>query len=82
MKVTILYFAVVRELVGRGEEERELPPDVRTVGDVARHLESVHAPLEGRLGAVRLARNEVFADAGEAIAEGDVIALIPPVSGG
>ncbi len=82
MKVTVLYFAVVRELVGVAEEERELPSEVRTIGDVARYLEGVHGALAGRLGAVRIARNEVFAEGSEGIAEGDVIALIPPVSGG
>ena len=37
---------------------------------------------EGRLASVRFARNEEFAESRDAIAEGDVIALIPPVAGG
>jgi molybdopterin converting factor small subunit len=31
---------------------------------------------------VRIARNEAFAEPSEALAEGDVLALIPPVAGG
>jgi molybdopterin converting factor small subunit len=31
---------------------------------------------------VRIARNETFALADETLAEGDVLALIPPVAGG
>lgn len=81
-RVRLLYFAAVRELVGRDEEELVLPPDVRTIGELAAFLER-HAPsLAGRLGSVRFARNEVFATHDEPVAEGDVIALIPPVAGG
>lgn len=82
MTITLLYFAAVRELVGRDEERRELPPSVTTIAELAAHLPSVHASLEGRLGSVRFARNECFASADEPIVDGDVVALIPPVAGG
>ncbi|MBL9111383.1 MAG: MoaD/ThiS family protein, partial [Myxococcales bacterium] len=36
----------------------------------------------GRMGSVRIAKNERFAKPDEALHEGDVIALVPPVSGG
>jgi len=39
-------------------------------------------PLVDRLRYVRFARNEEFAQPSDLIAEGDVIALIPPVAGG
>lgn len=82
MKLTVLYFAAVRDLVGKDEEVLELPASVTTIGALASHLARVHAPLEGRLGYVRFARNEEFAQNDEALAEGDTIALIPPVAGG
>lgn len=80
--VTILYFAAVRDLVGRDEEKLDLPDSVTTISALTTHLPSVHAALEGRLSAVRFARNEEFALATDPIASGDVIALIPPVAGG
>jgi sulfur-carrier protein len=80
--VRILYFAAVRELVGRAEEELVLPAEIRTVEDLGRHLEVARPALSGRLASVRFARNEEFSTADEALAEGDVIALIPPVAGG
>lgn len=80
--ITLLYFAAVRDLVGKDEEKLELPPSVTTIGALATHLSTVHSELEGRLSAVRFARNEEFALATEPIANGDVIALIPPVAGG
>lgn len=82
MRVTVLYFAAVRDLVGVDEERVELPAGVTTVDEFARWVEDARPALAGRLGAVRLARNERFAEPGEAIADGDVIALIPPVAGG
>jgi molybdopterin converting factor small subunit len=38
--------------------------------------------LAGRLGHVRIARNARFASDQELLAEGDELALIPPVAGG
>jgi molybdopterin converting factor subunit 1 len=72
----------VRDLVGKDEEALALAPEVKTIGDFARWLEENRPPLAGRLGAVRFARNEEFATSSDAIADGDVIALIPPVAGG
>ena len=82
MKIKVLYFAAVREIVGKDEEEIDLPSSVATIGDLTGHLPAVHASLAGRLASVRLARNETFATNDERIEEGDVIALIPPVAGG
>lgn len=82
MTTTVLYFAAVRDLVGRDEERLDLPASVTTVGELATFLAGIYPELAGRLDAVRFARNEVFASASEHLADGDVIALIPPVSGG
>jgi sulfur-carrier protein len=80
--VTFLYFAGVREAVGRSDERRGLPDEVQTVADLAAWLEEVHPSLRGRLGTVRFAVNEAFASPDGALGDGDVIAVIPPVSGG
>jgi molybdopterin converting factor subunit 1 len=82
MNVTILYFAAVRDLAGKDEERVALPDGVATIGALAEHLPKLHPELDGRLGHVRFARNEEFAQNVDLIAEGDVIALIPPVAGG
>ena len=82
MKVKLLYFAAVRDLVGVDEEEVELGADVRDVAALRRWLESARPALAGRLAHVRLARNEAFAADADAIGDGDVVALIPPVAGG
>lgn len=82
MTITILYFAAVRDLVGIPEETVELSSDVSTIGALGSFLERRHSALAGRLKAVRFARNEAFSTRDEELADGDVVALIPPVAGG
>ena len=82
MTLTVLYFAAVRDLVGRDEESLDVPATVSTVEALGKHLAAIHPELDGRLGYVRFARNEEFAQPADAIADGDTIALIPPVAGG
>lgn len=82
MKVRVLYFAAVRDLAGRAEETLELPDEVRSIGALGRWLGERVPGLSARLPQLRFARNEAFAHDDEPVAEGDVIALIPPVAGG
>jgi len=82
MRVTVLYFAAVRELVGASEEALELERGVDVVEALARTLEERHPALRGRLGQVRFAVNEELVSSGHPLADGDVVALIPPVAGG
>ena len=76
MNVRIRLFAGLRERAGTGARELELA-DGATVADVWAALELGEEPL-GLLYAV----NKSYADAGTALADGDEVALIPPVSGG
>ena len=82
MKLTVLYFAAVRDLVGKDDEILDVPASVATIEGLGAHLAALHPELEGRLGYVRFARNEEFALLADPVAEGDTIALIPPVAGG
>lgn len=82
MKLTVLYFAAVRDLVGKDEEALDVPDAVATIAALEAHLAAIHPELAGRLGYVRFARNEEFARATDPVADGDTIALIPPVAGG
>lgn len=82
MKVTILFFAALRDLTGRDHDVIELSSTMRTVGDVHRYVEERYEVLRERLGSVRFAKNEEFVEREALVADGDVIALIPPVSGG
>ncbi len=82
MTIRLLYFAAVRELVGIDDEVVTLPDEEITVRDLAAWLSQHRPALAGRLQSVRFARNETFASSDEALEDGDVVALIPPVAGG
>lgn len=82
MRVTVLYFAALRDHAGRADESIALPPSVTTVRALADHLCASRPWLAERRDHVRIARNEAFAADDEALRDGDVIALIPPVAGG
>jgi molybdopterin converting factor subunit 1 len=81
MKITVLYFAAVRELAGRDEDEIDLP-EGSTVKDAADVLCQKVPGLAARMSFVRIARNEAFARPDDVVSSGDVLALIPPVAGG
>lgn len=82
MKVRVLFFAATRDLAGTSEATLTVPGTAPTVGDFVRHLEATYPELSGRMGTVRVAQNERFTKLEAPLAEGDVLALIPPVSGG
>jgi len=81
MRVRVLYFAVVRERIGRDEEALELADGAEVRAEWA-ELERRHPELGALRSVVKLAVNEEFAPLERGLAEGDVIALIPPVAGG
>jgi molybdopterin synthase sulfur carrier subunit len=80
--VRVLYFAALRDAVGCEEESLELATGVRTVGDLCDVIAARHAGYAAARSQVRVARNEAFAGSAEALADGDVVAFIPPVAGG
>lgn len=83
--VTVLYFARLRESLGKGSEQISLPAEVRD-------LESLRALLVGRGGAweqelaphkpVRAAVNQEMAHGNMPVSDGDEVAFFPPVTGG
>jgi molybdopterin converting factor subunit 1 len=82
MRVVVLYFAATRDLLGRAQEELDLPPEIGTLRALLAHLENLHPCFSGRLDTVRVAQNEAFTSLDEPLSEGDTLALIPPVAGG
>lgn len=88
MKVTVRYFARYRSLVGRSEEELEIPDGI-TVGELIEILKEKHPVLEGEVFAedddladVNVSRNGRYVRFDEVLHDGDIVAIFPPVSGG
>lgn len=81
MALRVLAFARLRELLGFGERTLDVGP-AATLEDVWTTLTAA-SPEAGRMRAsTRFARNGVLADGTTRVADGDEIALLPPVGGG
>jgi molybdopterin synthase sulfur carrier subunit len=83
MKVTVKYFASIREAVGVGSEA--LDTTATTLGALRDELIArggAHAASLARGKAVRAALNQVMSDEAAALAEGAEVAFFPPVTGG
>lgn len=85
MAIEILYFARIREAIGKGGEIVELPGSIVTVTDLIDWL----AARGGGYGEafadrdrVRVAIDQRFASADGRLAGAHEIALFPPVTGG
>ena len=81
MHVRVLFFGMLKELVGRPADEADFPPgaDLRSVFE---HYASRHPRMRELAGSIVIARNHEFADISTPLAEGDEVAFLPPVSGG
>ena len=85
MSVKLLYFAWVREKVGKAEEIVDLPAGVKTVADLVAWLRDrgpEYAEAFARPGVVRAAIDKRHVQQASAIAGAREIALFPPVTGG
>lgn len=80
MRVLVRLFASYREAAGVGRIDLELPAGA-TVRDAIAELARRHPLItEGR--SLVIARNREYVGVDETLADGDELALIPPVSGG
>jgi molybdopterin synthase sulfur carrier subunit len=85
MPVKLLYFAWLREKIGRAEEILDLPPTLATVADLLVWLKQRGPEYEAafaRPGVIRAAVDKRHAQPGAALAGAREIALFPPVTGG
>ncbi len=80
MQVHVRLFASYREAAGRGHVSVELP-DGATMRDVVARMRDLYPLLRNGRELVA-ARNREYVGLDERLADGDEVALIPPVSGG
>jgi molybdopterin synthase catalytic subunit len=81
MHVKVLFFGMLKDIVGRMEEQVELAPDAR-LSTLFDHYAAQFPRLREMAGSIVMARNQEFSSLSTAIVEGDEVAFLPPVSGG
>ena len=83
MKVTVKYFASIREAVGQGSEQVDTTS--ATLAELRGELMArgpAYAAALARGRAVRMALNQVMSDESDALTDGCEVAFFPPVTGG
>jgi molybdopterin converting factor small subunit len=80
MKITVLFFGVAQDLASIRQTSIELPSGC-TIGGLRLELARLYPGIDESL-AYALAVNEKLAMDEKELFEGDLVAVLPPVSGG
>ena len=83
MRVTVKYFASIREAIGHASEQVETSATTLAgLRDQLLALSLAHAESLARGKTVRLALNQVMSEESAALTDGCEVAFFPPVTGG
>ena len=85
MKLRVLYFAALRERLGRSEELLDAPNDVVNVAQLRGWLAQRGEPWAeafAEIRRVRAAVDQTMVDERHALHDGAEVAFFPPVTGG
>jgi molybdopterin synthase sulfur carrier subunit len=85
MRLSVLYFARLRDAIGHSREDLEIPVDVTTVGELRAWLMQRGAPWSAAFAEVRPIRaaiDQAMASDATRLRDGAEVAFFPPVTGG
>jgi len=83
MKVTVRYFASVREALGPGEDvDIGAGSDIAALRDALIARGGRHAEALGRQRVLRSAHNRVLSPDATPLGDGDEVGFFPPLTGG
>lgn len=82
MQLRVRYFARIREIVGRDEQQVSIDAESPTAADLFAVVASEHPELAPLRRHLRVAVDQDFVDWDAALTDGAEVAFIPPVSGG
>lgn len=81
MKITVLLFASLKDIVGKGQLEIEVDEKC-SVESLSKKLYELYPKVESYDSSVRIALNQEFVENDIELKDGDEVAYLPPVSGG
>ena len=81
MQVRVLFFGVLKEIVGSDQQMMEVAP-AATVAELLALFTGETSKQSGIWTRVAVAINREYAERSRVLVEGDEVALLPPVSGG
>src|ERR1035438_2988044 len=81
MKISVLFFGVLKDLVGRPAEKIDLPEGTR-VQDLVLYYAQASSHFEAMLPSLALTVNRECSGVNQTLCDGDEVGLLPPVSGG
>ena len=81
VQIQVLYFQKLRDLTGR-ESERIPIRQGEKVSGLLKHLYLKYPELKKHAPSILVAVNEEYAKRNQVLNSGDVVALLPPMSGG
>ena len=81
MRVKVLFFGVLKDLVGKAEESLDLPAGT-TLETLFSRYSQRYETLNTKRPSILFARNQEFAKPETVLNDNDEVAFLPPVSGG
>src|SRR5215469_11965655 len=81
MRVRVLFFGILKDLIGRESESLDLREGA-TLADVLSYYEERVPKIREVLHTVALSVNQHYAGPGAVLGDDDEVGLLPPVSGG
>lgn len=81
MRIRVLLFGQLKDIVGRQEELLELEPGVKLSAVMSRYGERF-PKFQALAGSIACAVNQQYASGSAILRDGDEVGLLPPVSGG
>jgi molybdopterin converting factor subunit 1 len=81
MRVKVLLFGQLKDIVGKDEESLDLAPGTKLAA-VMEHYAERYSKFQGLTKSIACSINQEYALGTAVLREGDEVGLLPPVSGG
>jgi molybdopterin converting factor subunit 1 len=81
VRITILYFASVKDVTGIRMESIDLSKDT-SIREMLSKISLIYPKLKHILNIIQISVNYKIVDLNTVLKEGDEVALLPPISGG